>query len=153
MSVTVSVRLITVFGPPGTAPLTTAEVERREFLAYANGWNDAMATVPPPQGRPALTLLEGGAVIPFPAGRRAEADDRPDNVVPDAGTRGEEPEGPRGPAGEGASETGEVAAPARPDVDRRPRFAEKSARSKSPTIPRIDRGPSRRQNRRDLLDY
>ncbi|MFE7841665.1 hypothetical protein ACFU53_38090 [Streptomyces sp. NPDC057474] len=40
-----------------------------------------------------------------------------------------------------------------PLQSRRPRFVEKSARSKSPTVPKLERGSSRRPDRRDFFDH
>ncbi|MFJ4524655.1 hypothetical protein ACIP4Y_27525 [Streptomyces sp. NPDC088810] len=121
-------RLVKEFGDGGDAVYTQDEVERREFDAYAHGWKDALASLPAQLRRPELTLLEGGEVIPFPERQG----------VP------EEPEGERG---DGPVDGGTV--PAR----QRPRFAQKSPRSKAPTIPKVERGRSRRKDRRDFFDH
>ncbi|EKX67139.1 hypothetical protein [Streptomyces ipomoeae] len=124
------VRLVRAHGGSETVLFTAAEVERREFAAYAHGWNDAIASLPPQFRRPELTLVEGGAVIPFPRGRREDAD---------SAAVGREPDPPETPRG-GPEST-------------RPRFVAKSARSKSPTIPKLERGSSRRPDRRDFFDH
>ncbi|WP_200303745.1 hypothetical protein [Streptomyces adelaidensis] len=121
------IRLVRAHGGSEVVLFTAAEMERREFAAYAHGWNDALASLPPQLRRPELKLLEGGAVIPFPGNGEtgesvgAEREEAEDNPVP-------------------------------PPRKRRPRFVEKSARSKSPTIPKLERGSSRRQDRRDFFD-
>ncbi|MBZ3908782.1 MULTISPECIES: hypothetical protein [Streptomyces] len=121
------VRLVRAHGGSEVVLFTAAEMERREFAAYAHGWNDALASLPAQLRRPELTLLEGGVIIPFPG-------------EPDAGDA------------EGAGQ-GVAGNPAPPPRKRRPRFVEKSARSKSPTIPKLERGSSRRPDRRDFFDH
>lgn len=121
------IRLVRAHGGSDVVLFTAAEMERREFAAYAHGWHDAMESLPPQLRRPELTLLEGGAVIPFPESR----------------TAGES----------GGPEEGESDDPAPPPRKRRPRFVEKSARSKSPTVPKLERGSSRRPDRRDFFDH
>lgn len=122
------VRLVRAHGGSDVVLFTADEMERREFAAYAHGWNDALASLPPQLRRPELTLLEGGAVIPFPGNQESEA-------------------------GSGGAEREEAEDPVPPPRKRRPRFVEKSARSKSPTIPKLERRPSRRQDRRDFFDH
>lgn len=121
------VRLVRAHGGSEVVLFTAAEMERREFAAYAHGWNDALASLPPQLRRPELKLLDGGVVIPFPGEREAE--------------------------GSGGAGQGEADDPAPPPRKRRPRFVEKSARSKSPTIPKLERGSSRRPDRRDFFDH
>ncbi|WP_159048913.1 hypothetical protein [Streptomyces sp. NRRL B-3648] len=121
-------RLVKEFGDGGDAVYTEAEVERREFAAYAHGWKDALASLPAQLRRPELTLLEGGEVIPFPERQG----------VPEEG---------EGACGDGPVDGGAVPAPPRP------RFEQKSPRSKAPTIPKVERGRSRRKDRRDLFDH
>ncbi|MDX3130252.1 hypothetical protein PV367_10705 [Streptomyces europaeiscabiei] len=121
------VRLVRAHGGSEVVLFTAAEMERREFAAYAHGWNDALASLPPQLRRPELTLLDGGVIIPFP--REPDVEDS-----------------------DGADQ-GEPEDPAPPPRKRRPRFVEKSARSKSPTIPKLERGSSRRPDRRDSFDH
>lgn len=118
------VRLVRAHGGSDVVLFTADEMERREFAAYAHGWNDALASLPPQLRRPELTLLEGGVIIPFPGELDVE-----------------------GSHGVGQGETED---PDPPPRKRRPRFVEKSARSKSPTIPKLERGSSRRPDRRDF---
>lgn len=138
------------------------EVEEREFAAYAVGWRDALATLPPQARRSELTLLDGGLVIPFPRTSPEEGPAGGGETVPS-------PTDP-GQVTERAPEAGFPAAPADPQrsdpepdpgsgpdsdphPDPAPRFVEKNARSKTPTVPRIEREKSRRKDRRDFFDH
>lgn len=150
--------LVRKFEDLGIRLYSADEVEGREFAAYAVGWRDALAALPPQIRRSDLTLLEGGLVIPFP---RTSFEGVPPGVggtaPPPADTGPTAP--PRTDSDSGPDSDADVDADVDadsnsvPDLDTGPRFVEKNARSKSPTVPRIEREQSRRKDRRDFFDH
>ncbi|MFF8729086.1 hypothetical protein ACF073_21690 [Streptomyces sp. NPDC015171] len=120
--------LVKEFGDGGDAVYTGAEVERREFVAYAHGWKDALASLPAQLRQSELTLLEGGEVIPFLERQ---------GVPEEGGGRTRRQPGRRGLG------PGPAASPVR---------AEESP-VEEPTVPKVERGRSRRKDRRDFLDH
>ncbi|MFF7330903.1 hypothetical protein [Streptomyces sp. NPDC008150] len=152
--------LVRKFEDLGIRLYSADEVEGREFAAYAVGWRDALAALPPQIRRADLTLLEGGLVIPFPrtsfegvppGGGGTAAP--PVDTGPAAPPRTDSDSGPDSDADADVGADVDADSNSGPDLDTGPRFVEKNARSKSPTVPRIEREQSRRKDRRDFFDH
>lgn len=144
--------------PEDVAILLRAEMERREFRAYASGWRDAADQYEPAleqARRIAQTRrlrLVGrtpgqAAVIPFPQDSSAEGSGEP------PASRTEEP-GPspsRGSAGRGPAKAGDdtpgAADPAAPAPSPGSGLVAKNRNSRAPTIPRLTtHRPARRDH-------